>query len=154
MDEKPTKRSAKQTTKPGKRRRRQQRSTDTQQKILEAAAEEFALHGFIGTSTRVVAARAGVQHPAQGLGIDIGWAGVHMITELERLTPLFRHPGEGRDPGASGKVPNMWPLDSGFRRNDEGEGAGLYFSICVRRNTLLPRGICTKPWTDLRSPTG
>jgi TetR/AcrR family transcriptional regulator len=64
MDEKPAKRSAKQSSKPGKRRRRQQRSTDTQQKILEAAAEEFALHGFIGTSTRVVAARAGVQHPA------------------------------------------------------------------------------------------
>src|SRR5258708_4770406 len=64
MDEKPAKRSTKQLTKTGKRRRRQQRSTDTQQKILEAAAEEFALHGFIGTSTRVVAARAGVQHPA------------------------------------------------------------------------------------------
>src|SRR5258708_19804259 len=64
MDETPAKRSTKQLTKTGKRRRRQQRSTDTQQKILEAAAEECALHGFIGTSTRVVAARAGVQHPA------------------------------------------------------------------------------------------
>jgi hypothetical protein len=31
---------------------------------------------------------------------------------------FFRHPGESRDPGVSGKVPNMWPLDSGFRRND------------------------------------
>ena len=48
----------------GRRRRPQQRSTDTQERILEAAAAEFALHGFMGTSTREVAARAGVQHPA------------------------------------------------------------------------------------------
>ena len=48
----------------GRRRRPQQRSTDTQERILEAAAVEFALHGFTGTSTREVAARAGVQHPA------------------------------------------------------------------------------------------
>jgi TetR/AcrR family transcriptional regulator len=46
------------------RRRKQQRSTDTQDKILEAAAAEFALHGFTGTSTRTVATRAGVNHPA------------------------------------------------------------------------------------------
>jgi TetR/AcrR family transcriptional regulator len=45
-------------------RRPQQRSTDTQERILEAAAGEFALHGFTGTSTREVASRAGVQHPA------------------------------------------------------------------------------------------
>jgi AcrR family transcriptional regulator len=64
MDVKPAQRSGKKLAKPGVGRRRQQRSTDTQQKILDAAAEEFALHGFIGTSTRVVAARAGVQHPA------------------------------------------------------------------------------------------
>jgi TetR/AcrR family transcriptional regulator len=48
----------------GRSRRPQQRSTDTQEKILEAAAVEFALHGFTGTSTREVASRAGVQHPA------------------------------------------------------------------------------------------
>ena len=47
-----------------RRRRPQQRSTDTQERILEAAAAEFALHGFTGTSTREVAVRAGVQHPA------------------------------------------------------------------------------------------
>jgi TetR/AcrR family transcriptional regulator len=45
------------------RRRRQQRSTNTREKILAAAAEEFAQHGFTGASTRVVAARAGLQHP-------------------------------------------------------------------------------------------
>ena len=48
----------------GRRRAVQQRSTDTKEKILEAAAAEFALHGFTGTSTREAAARAGVQHPA------------------------------------------------------------------------------------------
>ena len=32
---------------------------------------------------------------------------------------LFRHPGESRGPGASGKLLAPWPLDSGFRRNDE-----------------------------------
>jgi TetR/AcrR family transcriptional regulator len=48
----------------GRSRRTQQRSTDTQERILEAAAAEFALHGFTGTSTRDVASRAGVRHPA------------------------------------------------------------------------------------------
>jgi TetR/AcrR family transcriptional regulator len=57
----PPKKSAKAK---GRRRRPQQRSTDTQERILEAAAAEFALHGFTGTSTREVAVRAGVQHPA------------------------------------------------------------------------------------------
>ena len=44
-------------------RRRQQRSTDTRERILEAAFEEFAEHGFEGASTRSIAAAAGVQHP-------------------------------------------------------------------------------------------
>ena len=57
----PPKKSAKAK---GRSRRPQQRSTDTQERILEAAAAEFALHGFTGTSTREVAVRAGVQHPA------------------------------------------------------------------------------------------
>ena len=57
----PPKKSAKAK---GRSRRPQQRSTDTQERILEAAAGEFALHGFTGTSTREVAVRAGVQHPA------------------------------------------------------------------------------------------
>jgi hypothetical protein len=34
----------------------------------------------------------------------------------------FLHILESRDPGASGKIPRMWPLDSGFRRNDGGGG--------------------------------
>lgn len=44
-------------------RRRQQRSLDTRERILEAAFEEFADRGFEGTSTRSIAAKAGVQHP-------------------------------------------------------------------------------------------
>ena len=57
----PPKKSAKAK---GGSRRLQQRSADTQERILEAAAEEFALHGFTGTSTREVSVRAGVQHSA------------------------------------------------------------------------------------------
>jgi AcrR family transcriptional regulator len=44
-------------------RRRQQRSTDTRERILEAAFQEFAERGFDGVSTRSIAALAGVQHP-------------------------------------------------------------------------------------------
>src|SRR5580693_8422359 len=44
-------------------RRRQQRSIDTRDRILDAAAAEFANHGFEGASTRNVAVNAGVQHP-------------------------------------------------------------------------------------------
>lgn len=47
-----------------KERRRQQRSVDTRERILKAAFDEFAERGFDGASTRSVAARAGVQHPA------------------------------------------------------------------------------------------
>jgi TetR/AcrR family transcriptional regulator len=65
MNDELVKRAPKKSAKAkGRRRRPQQRSTDTQERILEAAAAEFALHGFTGTSTREVAVRAGVQHPA------------------------------------------------------------------------------------------
>jgi len=40
-----------------------QRSIDTRDRILDAAAAEFADHGFEGASTRNVAVNAGVQHP-------------------------------------------------------------------------------------------
>jgi TetR/AcrR family transcriptional regulator len=46
-----------------RQRRRQQRSIDTRERILEAAAAEFAEHGFEGASTRNVAIHAGVRHP-------------------------------------------------------------------------------------------
>ena len=46
-----------------RQRRRQQRSIDTRERIIEAAAQEFAEHGFEGASTRNVATQAGVQHP-------------------------------------------------------------------------------------------
>jgi AcrR family transcriptional regulator len=44
------------------RHRRQQRSIETRDRILQAAATEFAEHGFEGASTRTVAANADVQH--------------------------------------------------------------------------------------------
>jgi TetR/AcrR family transcriptional regulator len=43
-------------------RRRQRRSTLTRQKILDAAATEFAVAGFDGTTTRSIATRAKVPH--------------------------------------------------------------------------------------------
>ena len=46
-----------------KYRRRQQRSLDTRERLLKAAFDEFADRGFEGTSTRSVAAKAGLQHP-------------------------------------------------------------------------------------------
>jgi TetR/AcrR family transcriptional regulator len=46
-----------------RQRRRQQRSIDTRERILEAAASEFAEHGYEGASTRNVAIQAGVRHP-------------------------------------------------------------------------------------------
>jgi len=46
-----------------RQRRRQQRSIDTRDRIIEAAALEFAEHGYEGASTRNVAIQAGVQHP-------------------------------------------------------------------------------------------
>jgi len=44
-------------------RKQQQRSIRTKQKLLNAALEAFAEHGFKGTSTRNIAERAGVHHP-------------------------------------------------------------------------------------------
>ena len=44
-------------------RKQQQRSIQTQEKLLDAAARAFAANGFKGTSTRDIAARAGVHHP-------------------------------------------------------------------------------------------
>jgi len=44
-------------------RRRQQRAVDTRERILAAAYDEFAEHGYEGASTRSVATKAGVQHP-------------------------------------------------------------------------------------------
>src|SRR5260370_29540608 len=45
-----------------RRHGRQQRSIETRDRILQAAATEFAEHGFEGASTRTVAANADVQH--------------------------------------------------------------------------------------------
>jgi AcrR family transcriptional regulator len=44
-------------------RKTQQRSLRTKQKLLDAALEAFSECGFKGTSTRDIAARAGVHHP-------------------------------------------------------------------------------------------
>jgi len=44
-------------------RKQQQRSLQTKQKLLDAALEAFSQNGFNGTSTRDIAARAGVHHP-------------------------------------------------------------------------------------------
>lgn len=44
-------------------RKQQQRSLLTKQKLLAAALDAFSENGFKGTSTRDIAARAGVHHP-------------------------------------------------------------------------------------------
>ncbi len=44
-------------------RKTQQRSLRTKKKLLDAALEAFSESGFKGTSTRDIAARAGVHHP-------------------------------------------------------------------------------------------
>ncbi len=44
-------------------RKQQKRSLKTQRKLLVAAIEAFSENGFKGTSTRDIAARAGVHHP-------------------------------------------------------------------------------------------
>lgn len=44
-------------------RKTQQRSLRTRQKLLEAALQAFSENGYKGTSTRDIAARAGVHHP-------------------------------------------------------------------------------------------
>ena len=51
------------TRQPVKRERApQQRAIETRRKLLEAAIEEFAAHGFQGASTRRIAENAGTQH--------------------------------------------------------------------------------------------
>jgi len=44
------------------KRREQQRAVETREKILAAAREEFARHGFEGSSTRTIAEAAGIKH--------------------------------------------------------------------------------------------
>ena len=44
-------------------RKQQQRSVVTKRKLLTAAIKAFSENGFKGTSTRTIAARAGVHHP-------------------------------------------------------------------------------------------
>ena len=44
-------------------RKQQHRSVVTQHKLLDAAIQAFSENGFKGTSTRVIAERAGVHHP-------------------------------------------------------------------------------------------
>lgn len=48
---------------PAARRKTQMRSLETQRRILDAAAKEFAQKGFEGGSTRSIAAAAGLKHP-------------------------------------------------------------------------------------------
>ena len=43
-------------------RKEQQRAIETRERIIEAAIEEFATHGFEGVSTRTVANNAGARH--------------------------------------------------------------------------------------------
>jgi AcrR family transcriptional regulator len=88
------------TTKPDqivRQRRRQQRSIETRDKIIEAAAAEFAEHGFEGASTRRVAANAGVQHPLVSYHFkskDGLWRAV--LTSLnERFASMYRSRLEG-----------------------------------------------------------
>jgi len=45
---------------PGATRRPQQRSLETRDRLVEAALQEFAAHGFEGATTREIARRAGV----------------------------------------------------------------------------------------------
>lgn len=73
-------------------RRQQQRAADARDRILEAAADEFAEHGFSGASTRRVAVKAKVQHPAltyyfeSKLGL---WRAV-MTMLNERFSNMYR----------------------------------------------------------------
>jgi AcrR family transcriptional regulator len=51
------------TPSPVESRRRQARADTTRRALLDAAAHEFAAHGFEGASTRAIAARAGTHQP-------------------------------------------------------------------------------------------
>lgn len=78
-------------------RHRQQRSIDTRERIIQAAAAEFAAHGFEGTSTRTVASKAGVQYPLVNYHFknkDGLWRAV--LTDFnERFADMYRSRLEG-----------------------------------------------------------
>lgn len=78
-------------------RRRQQRSIDTRERILEAAAEEFAEMGFAGASTRRVSERASIQHSLVTYHFkskDGLWRAV-MSSLNDRFTQIYRSRLEG-----------------------------------------------------------
>jgi TetR/AcrR family transcriptional regulator len=78
-------------------RREQQRATDTRERILEAAAEEFAEHGYTGASTRRVATLANVQHPALAYHFESKeglWRAV-MTMLNERFVGMYRERLQG-----------------------------------------------------------
>jgi hypothetical protein len=45
--------------------------------------------------------------------LKAGWEGA-ATDGADFKSLVFRHPDEGRDPGACGKLLIMWPLDSGI----------------------------------------
>lgn len=78
-------------------RRPQQRAIATRERILEAAVEEFAEHGYSGASTRTVAAKAKVQHPALTYYFDSKeglWRAV-MTMLNERFASMYRQRLDG-----------------------------------------------------------
>lgn len=54
--------SKQESSPPARARKEQQRAIDTRERMIEAATEEFAAHGFEGASTRTVAENAGARH--------------------------------------------------------------------------------------------
>lgn len=80
--EMPTRRSS------GRGRRRQAASAEVLDAILDAAAEEFAAHGFDGASTRRIAERAGV-FQAQ-LGYHVGSKAELWTATVDRLFARLR----------------------------------------------------------------
>lgn len=78
-------------------RREQQRATDTRERILDAAAAEFAEHGYTGASTRRVATVAKVQHPAVAYHFESKeglWRAV-MTMLNERFVDMYRQRLQG-----------------------------------------------------------
>jgi AcrR family transcriptional regulator len=83
----------------GRGRRRQAASAEVLESILDAAAEEFAAHGFDGASTRRIAERAGV-FQAQ-LGYHVGAKAELWTATVDRLFGRLRAAIElpdGHDP--------------------------------------------------------
>ena len=72
----------------GRGRRRQAASAEVLESILDAAAEEFAAHGFEGASTRRIAERAGV-FQAQ-LGYHVGSKADLWTATVDRLFDRLR----------------------------------------------------------------